>query len=234
MLLCLQKYDINIVYKRGTELYLADTLSRAFLQDTGEKRSVEQGIESICMLEYLSVSEETRNQIKEAMKSDPTMLSLLETVKTGWPEDKNTLPSGVQQYYNFREELTTQSGFLFRGNRLIIPVGYREEIMSKLHASHSGINGFIRRARELIYWPGMYKEVEDYVKCCSVCNKYKPDQQKEPIVSFEVPEQPWEILGCDLFELDKKHYIICVDYFSDFYEVDEVRRSERGKYNQEA
>ena len=199
MLLCLQKYDINIVYKRGTELYLADTLSRAFLQDTGEKRSVEQGIESICMLEYLSVSEETRNQIKEAMKSDPTMLSLLETVKTGWPEDKNTLPSGVQQYYNFREELTTQSGFLFRGNRLII-----------------------------IYWPGMYKEVEDYVKCCSVCNKYKPDQQKEPLVSFEVPEQPWEILGCDLFELDKKHYIICVDYFSDFYEVDKLEGLEGG------
>ena len=80
MLLCLQKYDIHIVYKRGTELYLADTLSRAFLQDTGENRSVEQGIESICMLEYLSVSEETRNQFKEVMKSDPTMLSLLETV----------------------------------------------------------------------------------------------------------------------------------------------------------
>ena len=67
------------------------------------------------------------------------MLSLLETVKSGWPEDKHTLPSSVQQYYNFREELTTQSGFLFKENRLIIPVGYREEIMSKLHASHSGI-----------------------------------------------------------------------------------------------
>ena len=67
MLLCLQKYDINIVYKRGIELYLADTLSRAFLQDTDDKRSIQQGIESICMLEYLSVSEVTRNQIKEAM-----------------------------------------------------------------------------------------------------------------------------------------------------------------------
>ena len=51
-------------------------------------------------------------------------------MKSGWPEDKNTLPSGVQQYHSFREELTTQSGFLFKENRLIVPVSYREEIMS--------------------------------------------------------------------------------------------------------
>ena len=60
MLLCLQNYDINIVYKRGTELYLVDALSRAFLQDTGEDRSSEQSIESICMLEYLSVPEKNK------------------------------------------------------------------------------------------------------------------------------------------------------------------------------
>ena len=30
MLLQLQEYDINLVYKRGKEMYLADTLSRAY------------------------------------------------------------------------------------------------------------------------------------------------------------------------------------------------------------
>ena len=133
------------------------------------RTEVLKNIESICMLEYLSVPEKTRNQMEEAMKSDPTMLSLLETVKSGWPEDKNTLPSGVQQYYNFKEELTTQNGLLFKGNRLPYQL-VTEEIMSKLHASHSGINRSLRRKRELIYWLGMYKEVEDYVKCCSVCH----------------------------------------------------------------
>ena len=63
------------------------------------------------MLEYLSVHEKTRNQIKEAMKSDRTELSLLETVKSGWPEDKNTLPSGVQQYYNLKKKYLHRMDF---------------------------------------------------------------------------------------------------------------------------
>ena len=92
------------------ELYLADTLTLSrvfvFLQDSGENVSIEQRIESIGILEYLSVSQETRNHINEAMKSDQTLSSLLEALKSDqtlssllkpvkFPDDKNTLPSGV-------------------------------------------------------------------------------------------------------------------------------------------
>ena len=36
MLLKLQKYDLNIVFKKGKDMFLADTLSRSFLQDGAE------------------------------------------------------------------------------------------------------------------------------------------------------------------------------------------------------
>ena len=32
MMLRLQKYDLIVTYKKGSEMYLADTLSRAFVQ----------------------------------------------------------------------------------------------------------------------------------------------------------------------------------------------------------
>ena len=33
MLLTLQKYNLQVVYKKGTQMFLADTLSRAFLPE---------------------------------------------------------------------------------------------------------------------------------------------------------------------------------------------------------
>lgn len=33
MMMQLQRYNMNVIYKKGKEMYLADTLSRAFLHD---------------------------------------------------------------------------------------------------------------------------------------------------------------------------------------------------------
>ena len=42
MLLCLQKYDLEVVYKRGVEMSMADTLSRAYLKNkTTQKHEVQ-------------------------------------------------------------------------------------------------------------------------------------------------------------------------------------------------
>ena len=113
------------------------------------------------------------------------------------------MPPSIQSYFNFREEITTQDGFLFKGDRLIVLSGYRDEIKVKIHLSHLGIQGCTRRACELVYWPGMYKDIEAYVKLCDVflCNKFQLDQAKEPLISFDVPDQPWKVIGSDLFEM---------------------------------
>ena len=42
MLLHLQKYDLEVVYKRGAEMYMAGTLSRAYLKNkTTQKHEVQ-------------------------------------------------------------------------------------------------------------------------------------------------------------------------------------------------
>ena len=33
MMMKLQRYDLEVIYKKGTELYIADTLSRAYLDE---------------------------------------------------------------------------------------------------------------------------------------------------------------------------------------------------------
>ena len=71
MLLRLQKFELDVTYKRGTEMVLADTLSRAYrLQGnaTPEKRYPEElrgetvrDIESINMTQHLPVSQRDPN-----------------------------------------------------------------------------------------------------------------------------------------------------------------------------
>ena len=38
----------------------------------------------------------------------------------------------------------------------------------------------------------------------------------------EVPSRPWEQIGVDLFELNKREFMETVDYYSNFWEVDRL------------
>ena len=61
LLLCLQQYDAEIRYRPGRELYLADTLSRAYLSlsPTDIQRSeTQKEVESIHAVDYLAISEQ--------------------------------------------------------------------------------------------------------------------------------------------------------------------------------
>ena len=44
MLLRLQQYDLEVIYRKGTELYVADTLSRAY-QEIGPNDTLEEELE---------------------------------------------------------------------------------------------------------------------------------------------------------------------------------------------
>ena len=40
------------------------------------------------------------------------------------------------------------------------------------------------------------------------------------LMSHKVPERPWEKVWVDCFELDGKSYLVTVDYFSNYLEID--------------
>ena len=95
-------------------------------------------------------------------------------------------------------------------------------MMQRMHRSHLGIQGCLRRGREVMYWPRMNEEVKEFVSRCEVCRVYQDKQQKEPMIGHGIPSRPWQKVGSDLFELQNGHYLACVDYYSDFIEVDKI------------
>lgn len=65
----------------------------------------------------------------------------------------------MKTYHSYRDELTVQDGLVLRGDRIVIPVALRRDVKERIHAGHMGINSCIRRARDLVYWPGMAKDI---------------------------------------------------------------------------
>ena len=44
----------------------------------------------------------------------------------------------------------------------MIPQDLRQEMLEKLHLGHIGVQGTLRRAREILFWPGISNDINQY------------------------------------------------------------------------
>ncbi|GLV21279.1 hypothetical protein CBL_21445, partial [Carabus blaptoides fortunei] len=103
MLFKLQKYNLKVVYKRGKEMYIADTLSRAPEKKTEGTGLTQLEIYKICEeIEQLDVNQHlnvTAERIKETQM-------LVKVIQKGWPEKKEQVPVEIREYWHYRDELS--------------------------------------------------------------------------------------------------------------------------------
>ena len=92
-------------------------------------------------------------------------------------------------------------------------------MLQRIHEGHQGIERCKNRARDVLFWPGMSKQIEDIVQKCDICQRYQKSNAKEPMIKSDLPLRPWEKLATDLFEYKNKSYLLVVDYYSKFFEV---------------
>lgn len=59
---------------------------------------------------------------------DETLQLLKATILKGWPEDRSKIPTQLTPYYSMRDELRVYDGLVFKGERLVVPLGRRAEI----------------------------------------------------------------------------------------------------------
>lgn len=50
----------------------------------------------------------------------------------------------------------------------------------------------------------------------------KPRNSPEPLKQHSDGDEPWQKIGLDLFEIAGKHYLVVVDYYSNFIEIDSL------------
>ena len=223
MLMRLQKYTVHVTYEQGKNMFLADTLSRAYMPNTDGKQ-VE--FEHINAAQFVPVSESRFEALRNATACDEVLLCVKEMILKGWPEEKSEVPAPAHPYFSFRDELTVHDGIIYKGQRVVVPASQRSTIKEKIHSSHLGIDGCLRRARESLFWPNMTTEIREYISRCDICRKYDVSNPKETLMHHDIPDRPWAKIGTDLFTIENKHYLITVDYYSNFWEIDLLQDTE--------
>ena len=182
ILLRLQRYDITVQYKKGKEMVLADTPSRAWHEDN-EPLTVNS--EEVCSLEtvnaaqFLLVTKESIEKLQQSTTEDEVMSQLKLAIQQGWPDNKKDAHPLVVPYYNVRDKLLTHNGLVFKGERVVILTELRKMMLERIHYSHIGTNGCIRRAKECVYWPGMTLSIRNRVEKCETCRMFERRQEKE-------------------------------------------------------
>ena len=218
MLLHLQKFNLQIKYQKGTQMFLADTLSRAHLPEVETCSSVHD-LEMVDHKATLAISGARWHQIKHASADDPVLQELRSVIQHGWPDSKKELPQCLLPFYDVRDELTIQDEFVFKGQQIVVPATLRKELIEVTHASHIGIEACIRRARESLWWPRMSAELKQYIEKCDICLAHCTSQTKEPLIQHQFLARPWSRVAVDLCELNGRTLLVASDYYSSYIEV---------------
>ena len=151
---------------------------------------------------------------------DTSLQTVIKLVWDGWPQDKHNIPPQALPYFDMRDSLSIVDGILVKGEAIVIPSELRASIKKRLHSAHLGCESMKRRARGIVFWPGMAHDIKQLADSCETCQEMKPRNTQEPLKQHNEGDGPWQKIGLDFFEIAGKHYLIVVDYYSNFIEID--------------
>lgn len=212
------RYDVNFVFVKRFELNLADTLSRAHLNSNGHNHDNRARIMNVNI--FGNIPDAHLEEIQEATKKDNGLQDVMELVMNGWPGGKRNIPPSAFPYFDIRDTLSAADGVLLKGEAIAIPQSLRSRIRKRLHSSHLGADSMLRRARSSVFWPGMASDVKQLADSCEACQEMKPKNQHEPLKQHKEGDEPRQKIGLDIFQIAHKYYLVTVDYYSTFIEVD--------------
>ena len=219
LMLKLQQYSYKLEWTAGTNLYIADALSRANIHTVTFNVADEDIANDVSahvnmVMDTLPASGSFKDRLVAATANDEVLQRVIVCVTNGWRKGQ------CMAYENFKCELSVVDGILLKGTRMVIPQELRGEMLDVVHVGHLGAEKQKRMARECIYWPNMNRDIDMRVQNCAACLKYRPAQSKETHLETECRRlSPWDRVGVDMFQWKGKQYLVCVDYYSNYPEI---------------
>lgn len=214
--LTLSAYEYTFQYKSGKDIANADALSRLPLPSTTS--SVKLPGELVQLVNYLSRTPITPDEIRSWTDKDPTLSLVRRFVLTGWPSSNPQ--KDVTPYWSRRYELSILDNCLLWGSRLVIPPPGRKFLLEQLHESHPGLTRMKSLARGYLWWPSLDSDIEAFVKDCHTCQSSRPQPPLAPVHFWDIPQHPWNRLHLDFAGPFLGHmYLILVDAHSKWIDV---------------
>lgn len=170
----LSQFDFEVEHRKGTDNVVPDALSRL--------------LDATIINVINSVEDEWFDKIFNGCKSHPLNFPNF-GVKDG------VLYRFSKSKFNLLREFDWKQ---------VVRKDHREAIIKENHceptAAHLGVFKTHRRLCLRYYWPGMYKDVVDFIKRCDTCAAYKPSQKATPGLMGQpkVCQRPFQVLSIDI------------------------------------
>ena len=211
----LSAYKYQIEFRSTTAHGNADCLSRLPLTNQSpEGLSSEPTIFNVSQIASLPV---TAAQLQKATQDDPTMSKILCYTANGWPQEVDEV---LLPYWRKRQELTSESGCLLWGIRVLVPDKLRAKLLEELHCDHPGICRMKSVARSYFWWPGVDKAIEELAKSCQSCQAVKQAPAAAPLHPWIWPTRPWQRVHLDFAgPFQGSMFLVAIDAHSKWPEV---------------
>ena len=74
----------------------------------------------------------------------------------------------------------------------------------------------------------MNSELRHWISTCEPCGMFETSHGKETLMSHEIPQRPWEKVAVDLLTLDQKDYLVAVDNYGGYWELERLHSTDKG------
>lgn len=213
--LYLQTFRYDIKYKNTKDHANADAMSRLPISSDQIYVCDEPDTFEIFQIENLPI---TFNELRKETLLDNSLSKLINALHIGESIRKEDR-FGIDQ-----TEFSLQQDCLFRGPTVVIPQTLRKRILSELHSTHIGIVKTKQLARSYCWWPGISEDIENEIKNCLQCNKFKKNPPKFSFHPWERATKPFERVHIDFAgPLMNSYFLILVDAYTRWPEIHIVK-----------
>ena len=81
------------------------------------------------------------------MKRDDEARTLMSIIQSGWPDLTEKTPLSAIPYWSIRDELLVIDRIILKGNRIVVPITIRIEMLERIHHGHISIEKLKWEAR---------------------------------------------------------------------------------------
>lgn len=129
------QYAPDVHYKKGAELYVADTLSR----DCKSTSTADEPEMEIEVHVVIAMSKNKQQIYVKETDNEQQLHQLRQQIQDGWPSEIRNVPQEVKPFWTFREELSTYNGLIFKGEQIVVPKSQQLDALRQIHHGHLGI-----------------------------------------------------------------------------------------------
>ena len=130
-------------YVPGKQLVVADLLSRKPMKTSIDTvtRQLEEDVSQYVnvAISQWPASSNKLGQLIRATADDRQMQSAIQYTRQGWPRYAQDVPLGLGPLYEARHHLSIAEDLLVYGDRIVVPISMRSEILSRIHDGHPGV-----------------------------------------------------------------------------------------------